>query len=386
MLAKNSVCHKTNGRLRQQCSSHLPASGSHVYFQGEHQVCNWLAVRYYQSHRYYIKTNNGKVLNCRNNSTSTAEATGPALFMQKMTSGLRSAELQHTSPPPDHSKGELKVHENKVTVSGKVIPNIWLRDNCQCSSCMHPSTKQRLLDTFSIPEDLSIKKHTISKEQGLKINWSDGHESEYTQHFLSQTIKPYESRAVVRLGLTPTALWDSSIASDPPRVVYSDDSPAGIATLLKKIVRPPLTPPQPKLTRPSATIRLLLRRRNALYSLGNRVSPPAHRLHPRNALRRLLRLHRRPRLTGHSVHQHCTRSTHRQHVLFRPGRPASVPPPLAHGRLRRRLAARRRLPRRAPAGPRRPRGVQSPGHRQRARACVGQRGHLDPAVPRVPRV
>jgi trimethyllysine dioxygenase len=133
------------------------------------------------------------------------------------------------------------VHENKVIVSGKVIPNIWLRDNCQCSSCMHPSTKQRLLDTFSIPEDLSIKKHTTSKEQGLKINWSDGHESEYTQHFLSQTIKPYESRAVVRLGLAPTALWDSSIASDPPRVVYSDDSPAGIATLLKKIVRPPLT-------------------------------------------------------------------------------------------------------------------------------------------------
>jgi trimethyllysine dioxygenase len=153
--------------------------------------------------------------------------------MQKMTSGLKPAELRHTSPPSDHSKGELKVHENKVIVSGKVIPNIWLRDNCQCSSW--------LLDTFSIPEDLSIKKHTTSKEQGLKINWSDGHESEYTQHFLSQTIKPYESRAVVRLGLAPTALWDSSIASDPPRVVYSDDSPAGIATLLKKIVRPPLT-------------------------------------------------------------------------------------------------------------------------------------------------
>jgi trimethyllysine dioxygenase len=157
--------------------------------------------------------------------------------MQKTTSGLKQTELRKIPPPPDHSKGEIKMQENKVTVSGSVIPNIWLRDNCQCSSCMHPSTKQRLLDTFSIPENLSIEKHVISKEQDLKIRWSDGHESEYTQHFLSQTIKPYESRAVVRRGLTATTLWDSSIASDPPCVVFSDDSPAGTASLLKKIVR-----------------------------------------------------------------------------------------------------------------------------------------------------
>lgn len=30
------------------------------------------------------------------------------------------------------------------------IPKIWLRDNCQCSSCVHEVTKQRLLDTFQV--------------------------------------------------------------------------------------------------------------------------------------------------------------------------------------------------------------------------------------------
>jgi trimethyllysine dioxygenase len=180
--------------------------------------------------------------------------------MQKITAELKPRELRTISPPLDQSKTEeIKVQEKKVTVSGRAIPNIWLRDNCQCSSSMHPSTKQRLLDTFSIPEDLSIEKHVISKEQGVKISWSDGHESEYTQHFLSQAIKPFESRAVVRRGLTATTLWDSSIASDPPSVSFSDDSPSATATLLQRIVSHPCNRATTAGTNPAAApVRLLL--------------------------------------------------------------------------------------------------------------------------------
>lgn len=68
---------------------------------------------------------------------------------------------------------------------------IWLRDNCRCSECFHPYTKQRLLDTFQvsyrlptsvyspwltnddithqIPLDLSPKNVEALKKEKLKI-------------------------------------------------------------------------------------------------------------------------------------------------------------------------------------------------------------------------
>ncbi len=48
---------------------------------------------------------------------------------------------------------------------------LWLRDNCQCPECRHESG-QRLLDTRSLPDDLSVV--TVS---GYEVSFSDGHTS-----------------------------------------------------------------------------------------------------------------------------------------------------------------------------------------------------------------
>ncbi|KAL2866738.1 uncharacterized protein BJX67DRAFT_354799 [Aspergillus lucknowensis] len=40
---------------------------------------------------------------------------------------------------------------------------IWLRDNCQCSKCVHPDTRQRIVDTFSLPEDLTVLDTKVRK-------------------------------------------------------------------------------------------------------------------------------------------------------------------------------------------------------------------------------
>ena len=131
------------------------------------------------------------------------------------------------------------VEDNKIVVGGKTIPNIWLRDNCQCSSCMHDSTKQKLQDTFAIPKDLSVKLASLTKAKDvhlrdLQIEWSDGHKSKYTQPFLAKALAAYHKRSIVRQGLVDVKLWDSSIASDPPIKFFEDEKATG--TMLENIV------------------------------------------------------------------------------------------------------------------------------------------------------
>lgn len=116
-----------------------------------------------------------------------------------------------------------EVRDGKMFLLDRLIPNIWLRDNCQCKVCTHDATKQRLLDTFSIPKDISIKSHsaeTRGSETIHRLEWSDGHESEYLRSFISQAMANESEKAVQRQALTDIKLWDSSIASDPPKTLY----------------------------------------------------------------------------------------------------------------------------------------------------------------------
>jgi len=63
-------------------------------------------------------------------------------------------------------------------------PSFWLRDSCQCRECVHPETRQRLLDTFSLP--LNIKPSAVRElADHVEIEWAnDGHKSIYTFDWL----------------------------------------------------------------------------------------------------------------------------------------------------------------------------------------------------------
>ncbi|KAF1959845.1 Trimethyllysine dioxygenase [Byssothecium circinans] len=123
--------------------------------------------------------------------------------------------------------------ETKVWVGTEDIPNIWLRDNCQCSTCVHVDTKQRLLDTFSIPQDISIASGSETKDQ-IHIEWSDGHKSQYSKEFLQLAADNLEKRSVVRQALVDQHFWDSSIAGKPPSVSLKSNHDTTNA-LLRKI-------------------------------------------------------------------------------------------------------------------------------------------------------
>ncbi|KAL6704334.1 hypothetical protein ACN47E_008290 [Coniothyrium glycines] len=139
----------------------------------------------------------------------------------------------HFQLPQQHH--DVHVHDSKVIVDRKTIPNIWLRDNCQCNSCVHDATKQRLIDTFSIPKNIAITNYSI-KDDGFTIEWSDGHASSYSREFLGNLVNTMEQRSIIRQGLSDTKLWDSTIASaHPPIVQYDQTEGDRIITVLRKI-------------------------------------------------------------------------------------------------------------------------------------------------------
>ncbi|KIW01648.1 trimethyllysine dioxygenase [Verruconis gallopava] len=117
------------------------------------------------------------------------------------------------------------------------VPLQWLRDHCHCDKCVHPSTKQRLIETFyDIPAD--IKTSSVEEDSvGFKVLWIDGHESYYTKDWLT-TPMDFGTKFTNRQGWVDPIFWTGeSIKNDPPTVDFSDvmSSDEGLTNWLEKI-------------------------------------------------------------------------------------------------------------------------------------------------------
>ncbi|KAF2280155.1 Trimethyllysine dioxygenase [Westerdykella ornata] len=139
----------------------------------------------------------------------------------------KSSSVGSTSSAP------VETEDNVLRVGRVKIPNIWLRDNCQCSTCFHADTKQRLHDTFQIPHNLRIRS-SESDGKTTAIEWSDGHRSRYDHSVLRQAAAPFKERAIIRQGLAEEPVyWGSEIASSPPKVPH--DAPNAMRKILENI-------------------------------------------------------------------------------------------------------------------------------------------------------
>jgi gamma-butyrobetaine dioxygenase len=86
---------------------------------------------------------------------------------------------------------------------------LWLRDNCPCPECRHESG-QRLLDTRSLPDDLSVV-----AVDGTTVTFSDGHTSTFDAEWLRAHSAPAEPRR--------RRLWDARLQNELP--VFPYDGP-----------------------------------------------------------------------------------------------------------------------------------------------------------------
>lgn len=83
----------------------------------------------------------------------------------------------------------------------------WLRDACPCPSCIHPSTRQKLHQTSSIPAHLSPAEAPRVTEDALHIAWPDGHRSTYPLAYLAR----YTSNSAI-----------AAFRSDPVPAMWAD--------------------------------------------------------------------------------------------------------------------------------------------------------------------
>jgi len=104
-------------------------------------------------------------------------------------------------------------------------PLLWLRDHCPCPTCLHPVTRQRLVDTFTLPREPGVRAaEPLDGGHRLRIVWApDEHASVYDAAFLRRAA----SAPAADFG-ADRVLWDARTlggelpATAGPRVMEQD--------------------------------------------------------------------------------------------------------------------------------------------------------------------
>lgn len=82
----------------------------------------------------------------------------------------------------DHKARVLSFNRTEGNLQSK-YPYVWLRDNCPCAICYHPNSNARKIDCETFDTDTEPLEGSFI-EEGLKLVWTDGHESVYTLDWL----------------------------------------------------------------------------------------------------------------------------------------------------------------------------------------------------------
>jgi gamma-butyrobetaine dioxygenase len=103
------------------------------------------------------------------------------------------------------------------------LPYRWLRDACQCPSCVHPTTRQKLFETSDVPIDIqpspisdSVSLQLNGASQGLRVNWSDGHGSYYPLGFLQSYTTNSTRDTMHHEDVVKPVLWDLQAVRTSP--------------------------------------------------------------------------------------------------------------------------------------------------------------------------
>ncbi len=99
---------------------------------------------------------------------------------------VQAFRRQYSSSPAFRPRGN-----DGLIYDGHSYPFTWLRDACQCSSCLQPSTLQKLHRTSDVPLAAKPKEGGVDiSDDGVHVTWDSDHRSHYPADFL----KRYASR------------------------------------------------------------------------------------------------------------------------------------------------------------------------------------------------
>lgn len=134
-----------------------------------------------------------------------------------LSSGL-SRQFIHSFRPMSTDTGVQSTDSLLIIPSlDASFPHRWLRDACQCTACVHPSTSQKLHRTSDIPADVRpVPQGVIFHEGGVHIKWADNHKSFYEHSFLERYSSALRLSSFHR-DVQPMS-WDASSISQVPNL------------------------------------------------------------------------------------------------------------------------------------------------------------------------
>ena len=130
-------------------------------------------------------------------------------------------------------------HEDALVHNGRSYPYVWLRDSCRCSSCLHPTTRQKLHRSSDIPLDIKpVEDGVRTTPDGLSVTWTSGHQSHYPHDFLARYSSPHSlhtfHRDVDRIE------WNVARLNQERSLFVSYDTlktPSGLLTAITQLTR-----------------------------------------------------------------------------------------------------------------------------------------------------
>ena len=118
------------------------------------------------------------------------------------------------------SNDSLHIDWENGTISS--YPYIFLRDNCQCANCFHPSAKQRLFDT-ALNVSVDIKPESVwQTTDAVNLTWEDGHQSSFEYNWLKERMFPDTDAGLQARNNCGLELktWGSELNGNIPRYDY----------------------------------------------------------------------------------------------------------------------------------------------------------------------
>jgi len=136
-------------------------------------------------------------------------------------SGVQLVPKRCLTSSLDIEKRRLVVDPEDGSSPKDEYPWIWLRDNCQCSSCYESQAQSRIINLSEY--DLNIKPtSTQANEEKISVSWEDGHVSTYGYKWLlERSFRPEQRQKFRRSFESEQSLWEADFQEKIPRADFN---------------------------------------------------------------------------------------------------------------------------------------------------------------------